>query len=145
MKPGYMEGYLRIRHYWGEMTIGMYEFFPCTKKDFKKLLKVIHLDFEHEDELREEVKDHLRERVRVCENMIKINTEKHFKCIQTEAKMKRMVEEKKYPNGLPLVGSDLELARKEVKEYRSDALNRSRNVKKYQKEKDNFESLLTLL
>lgn len=45
----------------GRMQIILDKFFPSTKKDLKKLLKVIPLDWEHETELKENLKVYFQE------------------------------------------------------------------------------------
>ena len=40
----------------GRMSIFLDKFFPSTKKDLKKLLSIISLDWQHEDELKDKLK-----------------------------------------------------------------------------------------
>ena len=48
-----MNNDLYIKWETGYMNIHMDFFFPCSQQRFKKLLKVIALDWQHEDELKE--------------------------------------------------------------------------------------------
>lgn len=51
----------------GRMQILLDKFFPSTKKDLKKLLKIISLDWEHETELKENLKVYFQEQKTVHE------------------------------------------------------------------------------
>ena len=51
-----MNNDLYIKWETGYMNIHMDFFFPCSQQRFKKLLKVIALDWQHEDELKETLK-----------------------------------------------------------------------------------------
>lgn len=46
----------------GRMQVILDEFFPCTKKDLKKLLKIISLDWEHEAERKETLKSYFQKK-----------------------------------------------------------------------------------
>lgn len=46
----------------GRMNIFLDKFFPSTKKDLKKLLSIISLDWQHEDELREKLKVYFQDK-----------------------------------------------------------------------------------
>lgn len=47
----------------GEMNIHMDKFFPCSLDKFKKLLKVVALDWEHEEAIRETLKSYFQNRI----------------------------------------------------------------------------------
>ena len=44
----------------GEMLIHLDYFFPCSQVRFNKLLKIIELDWQHEAELKENLKVHFQ-------------------------------------------------------------------------------------
>lgn len=46
----------------GHMNIHMDFFFPCNIQRFKKLLKIIELDWQHEEELKEKLKVHFQKK-----------------------------------------------------------------------------------
>lgn len=67
----------KVRRFWGDMMDDLYirwdygrgnmviildKFFPTTKKNLKKLLSVIALDWEHESELKEKLKVYFQEK-----------------------------------------------------------------------------------
>ena len=47
----------------GKMLVNLNGFFPCSKDKFKRLLKVIALDWRHEKELKENLKNYFQERI----------------------------------------------------------------------------------
>ena len=46
----------------GRMSIFLDKFFPSTKKDLKKLLSIISLDWQHEDELKDKLKVYFQDK-----------------------------------------------------------------------------------
>lgn len=66
-----MDELLKIRYRHGEMTIILENFFPSSQKDLKKLLKVIELDWDHEDELIEQATTWISEHIQMYEQMEK--------------------------------------------------------------------------
>lgn len=57
------QGVLSIRWDTGHMDILLDLFFPCPLDKFKKLLKVIDLDWEHADTLKEILKVYFQEQI----------------------------------------------------------------------------------
>ena len=57
------QGVLSIRWDTGHMDILLDAFFPCSMDKFKKLLKVIDLDWEHADTLKETLKVYFQEQI----------------------------------------------------------------------------------
>lgn len=58
-----MNNDLYIKWETGCMNIHMDFFFPCSQQRFKKLLKVVALDWQHEDELKETLKVYFQNRI----------------------------------------------------------------------------------
>ena len=58
-----MNNDLYIKWETGYMNIHMDFFFPCSQQRFKKLLRVIALDWQHEDELKETLKIYFQNRI----------------------------------------------------------------------------------
>lgn len=54
----------------GFLTIDMREFFPCSKKKMKKLLRILADDFENRDELYERLAVYFIRKMLVCQNKI---------------------------------------------------------------------------
>lgn len=57
------DGVLLIRWETGHMNIILDTFFPCSMDRFKKLLKVVDLDWEHADTLKEKLKVYFQEQI----------------------------------------------------------------------------------
>lgn len=62
------QGVLSIRWDTGHMDILLDPFFPCSMDKFKKLLKVIDLDWEHADTLKETLKVYFQEQISAKKN-----------------------------------------------------------------------------
>lgn len=101
----------------GHMNIYMDYFFPCEQSRFKKLLKVIALDWRHEEELKEKLKVHFQNRIAELVELRKENGKKYFDFKQKVADTQRIVQSKKHPNGVPLSKEELKQARADLKEY----------------------------
>lgn len=61
---------LYITHSRGHMTIHMDKFFPTSQKNFKKLLKIIELDWYHQVKLKEKMSSYFNERIAEYDNII---------------------------------------------------------------------------
>jgi hypothetical protein len=92
-------------------------FFPCSQQRFKKLLKVIALDWQHEDELKETLKVYFQNRIADLVELRKENGKKYFDFKQKAADTQRMIQSRKHPNGVSLSKEELEQARADLQEY----------------------------
>lgn len=63
---------LYIVHSRGHMTIHMDKFFPTSQQNFKKLLKIIELDWYHQVELKEQMGSYFNERIAEYDNIIEL-------------------------------------------------------------------------
>lgn len=54
--------HITYNHGNGEMLIHLDYFFPCSQVRFNKLLKIIELDWQHEAELKENLKVHFQKK-----------------------------------------------------------------------------------
>ena len=99
------------------MNIHMDFFFPCSQQRFKKLLKVIALDWQHEDELKETLKVYFQNRIDDLVEFRKENGKKYFDFKQKAADTQRMIQSRKHPNGVSLSKEELEQARADLQEY----------------------------
>lgn len=112
-----MNNDLYIKWETGYMNIHMDFFFPCSQQRFKKLLKVIALDWQHEDELKETLKVYFQNRIADLVELRKENGKKYFDFKQKAADTQRMIQSRKHPNGVSLSKEELEQARADLKEY----------------------------
>lgn len=101
----------------GYMNIHMDFFFPCSQQRFKKLLKVIALDWQHEDELKETLKVYFQNRIADLVELRKENGKKYFDFKQKAADTQRMIQSRKHPNGVSLSKEELKQARADLQEY----------------------------
>ena len=99
------------------MNIHMDFFFPCSQQRFKKLLKVIALNWQHEDELKETLKVYFQNRIADLVELRKENGKKYFDFKQKAADTQRMIQSRKHPNGVSLSKEELKQARADLQEY----------------------------
>lgn len=114
-----MNNDLYIKWETGYMNIHMDFFFPCSQQRFKKLLKVIALDWQHEDELKETLKVYFQNRIADLVELRKENGKKYFDFKQKAADTQRMIQSRKHPNGVSLSKEELKQARADLQEYTS--------------------------
>lgn len=114
-----MNNDLYIKWETGYMNIHMDFFFPCSQQRFKKLLKVIALDWQHEDELKETLKVYFQNRIADLVELRKENGKKYFDFKQKAANTQQMIQSRKHPNGVSLSKEELKQARADLKEYTS--------------------------
>lgn len=114
-----MNNDLYIKWETGYMNIHMDFFFSCSQQQFKKLLKVIALDWQHEDELKETLKVYFQNRIADLVELRKENGKKYFDFKQKAADTQRMIQSRKHPNGVSLSKEELKQARADLKEYTS--------------------------
>ena len=112
-----MNNDLYIKWETGYMNIHMDFFFPCSQQRFKKPLKVIALDWQHEDELKETLKVYFQNRIADLVELRKENGKKYFDLKQKAADTQRMIQSRKHPNGVSLSKEELEQARADLQEY----------------------------
>lgn len=112
-----MNNDLYIKCETGYMNIHMDFFFPCSQQRFKKLLKVIALDWQHEDELKETLKVYFQNRIADLVELRKENGKKYFDFKQKAADTQRMIQSRKHPNGVSLSKEELKQARVDLQEY----------------------------
>ena len=112
-----MNNDLYIKWETGYMNIHMDFFFPCSQQRFKKLLKVIALDWQHEDELKETLKVYFQNRIVDLVELRKENGKKYFDFKQKAADTQRMIQSRKHPNGVSLSKEELKQARVDLQEY----------------------------
>ena len=139
------EGVLSIRWETGSMDIRLDAFFPCEQARFKKLLKVIDLDWEHCDTLKDTLKVYFQEQKTVHEAAKKESAKKHLEFRQRTADTKEMVTTKKRPNGVPLSEDELKEEKERLAFYKATARDYLLRYKQHEKEEKQFSEYLKLL
>lgn len=124
----------------GHMTINLDVFFPVNLAKFKKLLKVIALDWENCDRLTEDLKVYFQNQVVECNETAKQSARDYSNLRQKVSDLEIMVKTRKKPVGVSLTQPELEKAREDLSRCRkqtADALSsykqNTANVKKFQR------------
>lgn len=136
---------LYIKWETGYMNIHMDFFFPYSQQRFKKLLKVIALDWQHEDELKETLKVYFQNRISDLVELRKENGKKYFDFKQKAADTQRMIQSRKHPNGVSLSKEELKQARADLKDIQSAAKQALSDANSNLKFKNWFEKQLEFL
>lgn len=129
----------------GRINIFLDKFFPCTKKDFKKLLSIISLDWQYEHELREKLKVYFQEKKAEHENMKKHSAKMHLENRQLEADSKEMITTRKRSNGIPLSKDELAEEKEKLGKYKRYAAIHLSYYRQHEKEEKQFSEYLKLL
>lgn len=140
-----MENTLHIVWETGYMNIYMDHFFPCSIQRFKKLLKVIVLDWQHEEELKEKLKVYFQNRIPELVGLWKENSKKYYDNKQKAADTTNLIENRKHPNGLPVSKDELKQAKADLKEYTATYKKALSDAKANKRFKEQFEKYLELL
>ena len=109
------EGVLSIRWETGSMDIRLDAFFPCEQARFKKLLKVIDLDWEHCDTLKDTLKVYFQQRILPLKEKRKKLAVDLSNAKQAVADLERLVKSRKKPVGVYLTKAELEQAKEDLK------------------------------
>lgn len=109
------EGVLSIRWDTGFMDIRLDSFFPCEQARFKKLLKVIDLDLEHSDTLKDTLKVYFQQRIPALKEKRKKLAVDLSNAKQAVADVERLVKSRKKPVGVYLTKAELERAKEDLK------------------------------
>lgn len=129
----------------GRMQILLDKFFPSTKKDLKKLLSIISLDWQHEDELKDKLKVYFQDKKAEHEKAKKYSAKMHLENRQLEADSKEMVTTRKRPNGVSLSKDELAEEKKKLGKYKRYAAIHLSDYKRHEKEEKQFSEYLKLL
>lgn len=134
--------HITYNHGNGEMLIHLDYFFPCSQVRFKKLLKIIELDWQHREELKENLKVHFQKRISDLTALWKENSKKYYDNREKAASTKAIIENRKHPNGLPLSKDELKEAKVDFKTYTAAYKQALLDVKRNKRFKERFEKYL---
>lgn len=140
-----MNNDLYIKWETGYMNIHMDFFFPCSQQRFKKLLKVIALDWQHEDELKETLKVYFQNRIAALVELWKSNSKKYYDYRQKAADTKEQIDSGKHPNGLPLSKEEMKQAKADFRAYTAAYQKALADGKQNKRFKERFEKYLELM
>lgn len=129
----------------GHMNIYMDFFFSCSQQRFKKLLKIVALDWQHEAELKEKLKVYFQNRILDLVELWKENSKKYYDNKQKADDTLRLIESRKSPNGLPVSKDELKQAKADLKEYTAAYKKALSDAKANKRFKEQFEKYLESL
>lgn len=109
------EGILSIRWETGSMDIHLDAFFPCEQARFRKLLKVIDLDWEHRNRLKATLKVYFQEKIPALKEQRKKLAVDLSNAKQAVADLGRLVKTRKKPVGVYLTNAELKQAKGDLK------------------------------
>lgn len=136
---------LRIKYDRGKMVVILDNFFPTSRTRLKKLLKVIDLDYEHSDELIEQLKQFFSEQIPVYKAEFESNGRKYLEYQQLSADTGRMVKSKKRPSGVRLSDEELKQEKERLNTYKEAAKKYLGAAKKFQRGHKQYSELLEYL
>lgn len=135
-----MENIMYIRWDTGNMTINLDVFFPVNLAKFKKLLKVIALDWENCDKLTEDLKIYFQNQIVGCTETAKQSARDYSSLRTKVSDLEIMVKTRKKPVGVYLTQAELNKAREDLSETRKQTAKalssykvNTANVKKFQR------------
>lgn len=134
--------YITYNNGHGKMTIHMNYFFPCSQVRFKKLLKIVEMDWQHEAELKEKLKVHFQKRIADLTELWKENSKKYYDNKQKAADTTRLIKSRKHPNGLSVSKDELTQAKADLKEYTAAHKKALSDAKANKRFKEQFEKYL---
>lgn len=102
----------------GQMTIHCENFFPCSQATLKKLLKVVDMDFQHQDDLLNSMMQFLKQ-YEIQKRELKESIKKQFQGeYEKMCSLQHLIDDGRFPNGLPLKKDDRKVKQAELKEQK---------------------------
>ena len=129
----------------GHMLIHMDAFFPTSQVRFKKLLKIIQMDFYHRDELKEVLEKYFIEKINELEETRIRVGKKHLDYKQKFADQERLVDSGKFPNGVMLTREQYIQAKEDLKQYKKIVTSTLSEFKRTVRQKEQFTKHLEIL
>jgi chaperonin cofactor prefoldin len=139
------EGVLSIRWETGFMDIRLDSFFPCEQARFKKLLKVIDLDWEHSDTLKDTLKVYFQEKIPAQKERRKKLAVDLSNANQAVADLERLVKTRKKPVGVYLTKPELQQAKEDLRAAKNRRTDLNWAFKKATSDIPKLEKLLEII
>lgn len=139
------EGVLSIRWDTGFMDIRLDSFFPCEQARFKKLLKVIDLDWEHCDTLKDTLKVYFQEKIPAQKERRKKLAVDLSNANQAVADLERLVKTRKKPVGVYLTKPELQQAKEDLRAAKERRVKLERAFKTATSDIPKLEKLLEII
>lgn len=110
---------LEIKYENGQMTVHMDAFFPTSQARLKKLLKVVDLDFEHQEDHIKQMNDFFNDKLVELEDKKTSSGKKALEYKQKIADTERIVKDKKKPSGVRLTKEELDKAKEDLQHFKN--------------------------
>ena len=132
-------GVMHIEFDRGHMNINVAWFFPCGRATWNKLHKTMQLDWKNYPEMLPDLEAWMKETIKEAEFWMKGYTNKWNEYHQKACDLKRIINEKKLPNGVPISKDDLKKKKEEYKDAVFDEKEYFRQAQQYKKLKERLE------
>lgn len=128
------------------MTVNLNQFFPAAKSKLNKLVKVVQMDFEQNENIIEQMLNFCKKTVMECDTGRKQSAVLYGKAMQSAAEYRDRIESGKHPNGLPLSKEEKKDFKEKMKSQKALAKAYESDFKKYERNKErllnNIEQLI---
>ena len=129
----------------GYMNLWLPGFFPCPMNKFKKILKLIREDWDHQEEIRETLKVHFQNRIDELKAEMK-NKANEYVNLNTKVKERTQhIKEKKFANGLRMSKEQVKDQRQFLKDDKEAARKTLAEFKALERKAQQFPKLLQML
>ena len=152
---GIMEKQIQIKYTNGQMTINLDKFFPSTQKDCKKVLAVINLDWQHQDELIQSILDWMKDEQKECDDYAREYANKYVdikpKVREAEAKvnvLKKIIlrmKADKLKDPLKAAREDLKKANSEFRQLKNNESYYHTSFNNYHSRKEKLQKNMQIL
>ncbi len=126
------------------MKIRLDLFFPCSQVEFKKLIKVIYLDYDYEEHLKK-LKEYFQERELRFETLSKGYGKAYINKKQNVSDLMTLLQSRKHPNGLPITNEEYKKAKTDLSLVKNNANETLTSYKLYKRYSEQFKNLQKLL
>ena len=134
---------LRIEWKTGYLMIDPAFFFPCSLHKFKKVLKLIDLDWNDDaEQSRAFLKNYFQNQIEELTNLHAVSIKRHSDKLQLVESARQRVRTKAHPNGAKLSSNELSFWRNARDQAKEEARQMLLDAGKAEKDKQQFEKLL---
>lgn len=139
-----MNEVIKIEYPRGWMQIDMTKFFPCTKPKFKKLNRIIELDWKA-DKIRAQIRVYFKFMISECDSSFRYYGKEYWNYAEEAAGLRNRISNGTKPNGSWLTPKEIKDLTKRKKFYDAEAKNAAKTAEKYKKQKTWFEEMIRLI
>ena len=140
-----MQEFLQIKWNTGSATIVLNEFFPCSVQRFRKRLKLVEMDWDNEDSIKEKLKVYFQEQSEELTNLHAVEGKRYLAKRQLVIDAQERVKTKKHPNGVRLSKDKLDFWRQTVKDAKDEAATALKAANQLNRDKQQLEKLSLMI